>query len=107
DELAGRVRVRHAVEAELVQPLPAAAAGRGGDRYLLQLPRAVALGHGAGEGRALGADAERVGGVLDVDAGDDAAVAGAHGGADVEARVRRVGPLGGRARLLEERHFAS
>ena len=44
----------------------------------------------ARERRPLGADAERVRRVLDVDAGDDAAVAREHGRADEELRVRRV-----------------
>ncbi len=88
-----------AVEAELEQPLAAAAAGRRGDRDRLDVARADALCDGAREAAALGADPERIGSVLDVDARDDAAVAEEERGADVELRVRRVGRPGRGDRL--------
>ena len=50
----------------------------------------------------LGADPERVGGVLDVDAGELAAVARPHDGADEVVRVGRVGARGGGLGLLDE-----
>ena len=52
--------------------------------------------------RRLRALALRVGGVLHVRAGVAAAVGGAHGGADGEVRVRRVGAAGGLARQRQQ-----
>ena len=66
---------------------------------------------GAREGGALGADAERIRGVLDVAALDDMPVAREHGAPDVEARVRRIrvrrGGVGaGEELLVGDRHAA-
>ena len=67
-----------------------------------EVPGPVALGDRARERGSLRAHAERVRGVLDVDPLDHAAVAREHGAADVEARVRRVGPRRGRVRAREQ-----
>ena len=91
---------------ELAQALAAAAARRA---LLLARRRHDDLDHAAAaarhhrpERRRLGALALRVGGVLDVGARVAAAVGGAHGGADGEVRVRRVGAAGGLAGEREE-----
>ena len=65
-------------------------------------PGRTPFGDRAGERAALGADAERVRGVLDVDAGDDATVAQKRGRADVEVRVGRVGVRRRGLRELEQ-----
>src|SRR5579884_1389637 len=98
------------VEAPLVQPLPAAAAGRGGDRDRLHLPRLHTLARRLDDRRPLGADPERVGGVLDVRCRIDPAVPGSEGGADAVARVGRVGVDGGLLRRSQQpvvRHRAA
>ena len=64
-----------------------AAAGGDGDGDDLLVPR----GDGATDGDALGADRQAVGGVLDVAAGEDFAIGGEHGGADLEFGVGSVG----------------
>src|SRR5579862_7141074 len=66
------------VEAPLVQPLATAAAGRGGDRDRLDLARPQALAGSFGDRGPFRTDPERVGGVLDVRGGEDAAVARKH-----------------------------
>ena len=68
----------------------------------LEVSRPVALDDRAREGRPLRADAQRIGGVLDVDALDHLPVAREHGAADVEVRVRRVRPRRDRVRAREE-----
>src|SRR5205807_563950 len=85
------VAVADLVEAELVQPLPAAAARSGGDADRDEVARPAARGHGGCDRGALGADPERIGGVLDVDARELAAVARTDDCADEVARIRRVG----------------
>ena len=75
-----------ALDTHLGEPLPAAAAGRGGDRGRDEVSRPVSLDDRPREGRPLGADTEWVGGVLDVHALDHTAVACEHGAADVEVR---------------------
>ena len=69
-----RPRVHHALDAHLHEPLPAAAARRGRDRDRLQVARPAARGDGRRQRRLLRAHPERIGGVLDVDAEEDAAV---------------------------------
>src|SRR5205085_10989115 len=68
DDLALAARERDAVESELPEPLPAAAARRRGDPDRLEVARAAAAGDGLRDRRLLRADAERIRGVLDVDA---------------------------------------
>ena len=85
----------HPLEPELEQPLAAAAARGGGDRDRLDLAGAHPLRRCTGEGAALGADAERIRRVLDVDARDDAAVPQERRRAHLELRV---GGVGGRRR---------
>src|SRR5919198_661229 len=94
NDLSLRRRVGDPLDPELVQPLPAAAARRRVDRDRLEVVALVALRDRSRERGALGADAERIGGVLDVHALDHVALARQDGGADLEARVRRVRALG-------------
>src|SRR4051794_15539077 len=94
DELARVPGERDLVEAELDQPLAAPAARRRGDPDRLQVARPAALRDRAHDRRLLGADAERVRRVLDVDALEHASVARPHRRADVVLRVGRVGPFG-------------
>jgi len=94
----------------LGQPLPAAAARRRRDRSDLEVPGTVPLGDRAAERGPLGTDAERIGGILDVDAFDHVPVTGEHHAADMELRVRRVGARGDRVCAGEEllvRHAAN
>src|SRR4029077_6142079 len=66
DDLPIRVLERDAVEAELVDPLPTPAAGRRGDRDLLEVARAATRNDRASDRGPFRADAERIRGVLDV-----------------------------------------
>ena len=91
----------HLRDPELGQPLAAAAAGRGADPDRRDPARAVARDDRRDERALLGADAEWIGGVLDVDALELAAVVRPHDRADVVVRVRRVGARGDRLRLLD------
>src|SRR5581483_1314134 len=110
EELRGRRRadlpvgaaVADRADPELVEPLAAAAARRGRDPDRLEVARPAAGGDRGGDRALLGAHAERVGGVLDVDARELAPVARAHDRADEVARVGRVGPRRGGLRLLDE-----
>ena len=81
--------------AELVKPLAAGAAWRGGDPDRLEVSGLRTLHDRPSDGAALGADSDRIGRVLDVHARDDAPVAHERGGADEELRVRRIGRLRG------------
>ena len=85
-----------ALDAHLVQPLPAAAARRRGDRGDDEVPGPVALRDRPRERRPLRAHAERIGGVLDVHALDHAAVAREHRaarrGSSSTARTRAPRP---------------
>ena len=97
DSAPGRPRYTGVVRpSELGQPLPAASA-RGADARPARADhghrgdRRLAGGDQRAERRGLGALPLRVGGVLDVRAGVDRAAGRAHGGADLELRVRRVG----------------
>src|SRR6185503_3148579 len=76
--LAVVVAVRDLVDPELVEPLPAAAARRSDDPDRLEVTRPATRGHGGGDRVLLRADPERIGRVLDVDAGELAPVARAH-----------------------------
>ena len=89
-DLAVVAAVAHLVDPELVEPLPAAAARRGGDPDRLEVAGPAAGRDGGGDRVLLGADPERVGGVLDVHAGELAPVARPDDGADEVVRVRRV-----------------
>src|SRR5881392_4173683 len=89
-----RIRERHALDPKLVQPLSAAAAGRGRDRDLGEVAGTAPVDDGAGDRGPLGADSKRIRGVLDVDALVDAPVLRANGGADQIVRIRRVGTRG-------------
>ena len=95
-----RVLERDAVEAELVDPLPTPAAGRRGDRDLLQVTRSAARDDRARDRCPLRADAERIGGILDVHALEEPPVARLDDGPDVEVRVRRVRTVGRGDRLV-------
>ena len=90
------------LDLHLSEPLPAAATRRGVDRRDDEVAGTVSLGHRPREGGSLGADTERVRGILDVDALDDAPVAGEHRAADVEPRIRRVRACGDRVSGREE-----
>src|SRR5581483_6119007 len=89
-------------DAELVQPLPAAAARRSGDADRRQLARPYAGRDRRRDRAPLSADSERIRRVLDVDAAELAPVAGAHDGADPVVRVRRVRVRGSRLGTLDE-----
>ena len=78
-------RVDDALEPELLEPLAAAAAGRRRDRDRFEVARRAARRYRACERRLLGADPERIGGVLDVDAEEGPSVACPHGSTDQEA----------------------
>jgi hypothetical protein len=96
------VHERHPVEAELMEPLAAGATRRGGDPDRLEVAGLCALDDRPADGAALGADSDRVGGILDVHARDDAPVAHERGGADEELRVGRIGRLrGGHGSVVE------
>ena len=75
----------------------------GGDPDRLEISRPAAPGNRGGDRAALGADAERIGGVLDVDASELAPVAGTDDGADEVARVGRIGARRQERGLLDER----
>src|SRR5262249_4583003 len=106
--LAVRGAVADLVEAELGEPLAAAAARRRGDPDRLEVARATAGGDRSDDRALLGTDTERICGVLDVDAGELAAVPRADDGADAVVRVRRVCPRRRRLGLLDEvRHPAN
>ena len=75
------------LDAELDEPLPATAARGGRDRHRHDIARPDALGDRAPQRAALCADAEWVGGVLDVHARDHAPVPREHGRADPEVRL--------------------
>jgi hypothetical protein len=83
------------VGGKLAQLLAAAAAGRDGlvghraHGHCQHAP--AACGHHHGQGRGFGAPALRVGGVLDIAAGVDAALFVQHRRAHGKVRVRRVG----------------
>src|SRR4029453_6464617 len=107
--LAGADHLQVGAGRELVQDL-AAGAGRACRLGAAHHHRdgdeaAVAAGHGGGDRDPLGADAQPVGGVLDVGGGDDLAVLGGQGGAALEGRVRgvgeRAGGPGGRHQLAD------
>ena len=80
---------------ELADALAAAAAGRyrgfAGAGGVDAADALAAAGQHGGDGRGLGAVADRIGGVLDVAADIDFAVVGQDGGADLEVAVGRVG----------------
>src|SRR5581483_4620786 len=78
------------------------AARRRGDADRLEVAGAVARDDRVHDRRALGADAERIGGVLDVDALEDAPVLRAYDGADEVVRVRRVRARRHLLRVLDE-----
>ena len=101
-DLAVVAAVADLADPELVQPLPAAAARRRGDPDRLEVARAVAGRDRGRDRRLLGADPERVRGVLDVHALELAPVARPHDRADEVVRVRRVRLRGRRLRLLDE-----
>src|SRR5207247_1846299 len=92
-ELARRREIDDPVDPELGEALPAAAAGRGRHREHLDVAGTVALGDRGRQRRLLRADAERIRGVLDVDAFEHPSVPHADHGADVEVGVRRVRAL--------------
>ena len=95
------------VAGELPENLTARAARRrrrlgvGHDRNAAKA--AMALGERLEHRDALGAHRQAVGGVLDVAAGDDRAVGGFEGGADLEAGVVGDRVFAGGARGLDER----
>jgi hypothetical protein len=98
---------RAVVGREFAQLLPAAAAGRdrvvGHATHHHRLHATPPGGHHDGQCRCLGAPALRVGRVLDVAAGVDAALFVEHRRAHGEARVGRVGVLAHRARRRHQR----
>src|SRR3954454_7775288 len=99
-DLALAVSESNALEPELVQPLAAAAARRGGDPDCLEVPGSAPLHDRPRQRRPLRADSERIRRVLDVHALEHAPVPRQHRGADQIARVRRVGALRDRCRPL-------
>src|SRR5262249_53783781 len=101
DLAAGRA-VADLVEAELVEPLPAAAARGGGDADRLEVARTAARGDCGHDRALLRADAGWIGGGLDVHASELAAVPRAHDGADEVVRIRRVGTRRSSLRFLDE-----
>ena len=93
---------------ELGELLAAAAAGGDdlravGDHQHLGDGGAAGGDHG-GDGAGLGAGALRIGDVLDVAAGEDAAVGGADGGADTEVGIGCIGIVAGARGGVEEVH---
>src|SRR5207302_4539315 len=93
EEVALRVPERDLLDPELVQPLAATAARRGGDADRGDVARPVALADGLHERRLLRADAERVRGVLHVDALEDLPVTRPDDGADEVVRIGRIRSL--------------
>src|SRR5581483_9895899 len=93
---------RHLRDLPLVEPLTTAAARRGGYADRGDLPRPHAGRGGIADRRLLGALAERVGRVLDVDAGELTTIRRAHDGADRVVRVGRVRVPSRGLRLLDQ-----
>src|SRR5207248_11671091 len=101
-DLAVGAAIADLVEAELVEPLPAAAARGGGDADRFEVA-GPAAGRDRGDDRALlCAHAERIGRVLDVHTRELASVACPDDSTHQVVRIRRVGPRGGGLGLLDE-----
>src|SRR5215831_4968086 len=102
DDLALAVPERHPVDAELVEPLAAAAARRRRDADRLEVARPAAGDDGTADRALLRAHAEGVRRVLHVHAFEDAPVPRPHGRADEVVRVGRIRALSDRDRPLVE-----